>query len=401
MRHTRIFFLFALAAGLILVDGIVARGAESGGTHDAVVHAVLEGRVDAGTVLTDTLERMASEGTTGLNDVRVLDDHADTDALPFRRSTSHYPDSPMAAVQDTSENLARWVEAALLVMPAESEATEVANCAGWTVPANYQPVRRCLQALQIGLYAGYGEITWRQTLGEYWPFIAGGLVLLISAMLVAAYVSRLNAELRNTLAEKEREVTDRRRAEEAQARSEEKFREIFNNANDAIYLHKLTDNGQPGQFLEVNRVATQMLGYNRAEFLSMSPGDIDAEECEDEVSEAVSRMLEEGHVTFEIEHVAKDGSRVPVEINSHVFKMGGERRVLSVARDIRDRKRAEKALRTRDGALESSLNGISITNLHGAPTSANPAAAAYGAVAIRNRGSSASPPTVTSTHRLS
>ena len=347
---------------------------EFGGTHDAVVHAVLEGRVDAGTVRTGTLERMASEGEIDLDDVQVLDKHTDTDAFPFRHSTNHYPEWPMAAVPGTAEDLASRVAAALLAMPPESEVAKAAKCAGWTVPLNYQPVRECLQALRIGPYAAYGQVTWREAVAEYWPFITGGLVLLAAAVLTAVYVSRLNAELRNTLAEKEREVVERERAERARARSEEKFKEIFNNANDAIYLHKLTENGRPGQFIEVNHVATEMLGYSRSEFLNMSPADIDADDCADDVSEAVSKMLEEGQVTLDIEHVAKDGSRVPVEINSHVFKMGGERRILSVARDISDRKRAEKALRTRDRALESSLNGISITNLQGEITWVNPAA---------------------------
>ncbi len=65
--------------------------------------------------------------------------------------------------------------------------------------------------------------------------------------------------------------------------SEEKFREIFNRANDMITLVKLEENGQPGRFLEVNDVATKRLGYNKEELLKMKITEIIAPECRSQI----------------------------------------------------------------------------------------------------------------------
>ena len=120
--------------------------------------------------------------------------------------------------------------------------------------------------------------------------------------------------------------------------SRKKLQEIFNNANDAIYLHELNVDGSPGQFVEVNDVATEMLGYSRKEFLSMSPHDIDGDRLAEDVPDIMEELLSEGQKTFEMYHERKDGSLVPVEISSHVFELDGAERVLSIARDITERR---------------------------------------------------------------
>ena len=120
--------------------------------------------------------------------------------------------------------------------------------------------------------------------------------------------------------------------------SKKKLQEIFNNANDAIYLHELNADGSSGQFLEVNDVATEMLGYSRNEFLSMSPQDIDGGRLAEDVPDIMEELISEGQKTFEMYHERKDGSLVPVEISSHVFELDSAERVLSIARDITERR---------------------------------------------------------------
>ncbi len=139
-----------------------------------------------------------------------------------------------------------------------------------------------------------------------------------------------------------RDITERKKREKELKRERKKFREIFNNANDAIYLHELTDEGRPGVFVEVNDVACEMLGYSREEFLEMTPRDIDSSKKDDEVPDVMGELLEEGDVRFEMVHQAKDGTEIPVEIHSHLFEMEGEERVLSIARNISGRKKAER-----------------------------------------------------------
>ncbi|OKY78823.1 MAG: Signal transduction histidine kinase containing PAS domain [Candidatus Methanohalarchaeum thermophilum] len=148
-----------------------------------------------------------------------------------------------------------------------------------------------------------------------------------------------------------RDVSERKKKKEELQKERKRFREIFNNVNDAIYLHDLTEEGMPGKFIEVNDVACKMLGYSRKEFLEMSPRDIDSSEKADEVPEVMRELLEEEDIRFEMKHQAKDGTEIPVEIHSHLFELEGEERVLSVARDITERKQKEKELeRKRDRA---------------------------------------------------
>jgi PAS domain S-box-containing protein len=136
------------------------------------------------------------------------------------------------------------------------------------------------------------------------------------------------------------DISERKRSEKALLDSEEKFREVFNNANDAMFLHKLDDR-KLGNFLEVNNVACELLGYSREELRLMSPKDIDSPETIARISQNVQKILEDGETTFEAVQFTKDGEKLPVEINTHLFTIKGEEYILSIARDIRERKKAE------------------------------------------------------------
>ncbi len=141
-----------------------------------------------------------------------------------------------------------------------------------------------------------------------------------------------------------RDITQSKKSELDLKESEEKFREVFNNANDAMFLHKLED-GEPGNFFEVNDVACQTLGYSRNELLNMSPMDIDAPETIAQIPLVMENLLKAGKTTFEAVQVTKDGELLSVEVNAHIFTIRGEEYILSISRDIRERKKAENALK--------------------------------------------------------
>lgn|GEM_PF-1448449 len=124
---------------------------------------------------------------------------------------------------------------------------------------------------------------------------------------------------------------------------EKKYRKIFNNANDAMYLHGVKE-GMPTEFMEVNEVATEMLGYSRDELLSMSPRDIDSDTAPDKMSSIMEELADSDKKTFEVQHRKKDGSLVPVEISAHLFEMGGEKVVHAIVRDISERKEHQREL---------------------------------------------------------
>jgi signal transduction histidine kinase len=96
-----------------------------------------------------------------------------------------------------------------------------------------------------------------------------------------------------------------------------------------------------------------MLGYSRNELLTMTPKDIDTEESARRIPEITKELLTKGHATFEMTSLAKDGRKIPVEINSLVFTLSGERVMLSITRDITERKKAEAVLKRRDAILQA------------------------------------------------
>ncbi len=167
-----------------------------GNTHDAVVHAVRNGSVDAGTVRTDALERMAEAGDINLDDFRILNEQQD-EIFPFKLSTSLYPEWPFAALGTTSPDLARRVASALLAMTADEPAAKSSNSAGWTVPLNYQPVHDCLMELGIGPYKDFGQFSFSDVLRRYWLQITLLLFVLTAVIITSLYFQQLNRKLKH------------------------------------------------------------------------------------------------------------------------------------------------------------------------------------------------------------
>jgi PAS domain S-box-containing protein len=130
---------------------------------------------------------------------------------------------------------------------------------------------------------------------------------------------------------------------EALKASEEKFRNLFNIANDAIFLHELTEDGISGKFLEVNTVSSQILGYTHEELLDMSPKDIEDLDSFDGPHNMVD-LLKDDKITFETVFITKDGRRISVEISTTIFTLNGDVLSLSIARDITERKKMERKL---------------------------------------------------------
>lgn len=156
-----------------------------------------------------------------------------------------------------------------------------------------------------------------------------------------------------------KDITARKRAEDALRDSERKYRALFDNANDAILLFRVLEGDEPSQFIEVNEAACQRLGYTRQELLGMSPWDINSPEVAPEIQEIMQIIGKLGSHTFEWVHVAKDGGAIPVEISSHSFVLNGEQVVLAFARDITDRKRAEDALRDSEERYRNLIGNLS------------------------------------------
>ena len=192
--------------------------------------------------------------------------------------------------------------------------------------------------------------------------LEGALIRVIIFIVVAAVITYISVI--------------RVRTEAALRDSEIKFREIFNSANDAIQVNEIDDQGVPGKFHDVNDVACRMLGYTKEELLERGPLDIVTGYHNRPVENIFEELKTRGQSFFETEHRRKDGTIVPVEVNAHVILIDGKRRVLSIVRDITERKMAEEALRQKSEELDryftSSLDLLCIANTRGEFIRVNP-----------------------------
>jgi signal transduction histidine kinase len=167
----------------------------SGGIQENVVHAVLGGKADAGTVRTDMLERMAQNGEIDLHDIKLVHT-VKAEGFPFMLSTQLYPEWPFAKFKHTSAELAQKVAIALLSMHSDNPAAISGHYAGWTVPLDYQPVHELLKELKVGPYKEYGRLSWANVWHQYWGWFIATLLLAFIAWAFVIYVVRINRRLR-------------------------------------------------------------------------------------------------------------------------------------------------------------------------------------------------------------
>lgn len=132
--------------------------------------------------------------------------------------------------------------------------------------------------------------------------------------------------------------------------SERRYRDFFDNATDAIYVHDLK-----GQYTLVNNAGVRLMGYSRAEILEMNIGDVVPQKHLEQIKENFDQKLQNHEPTiYEIEVIARDGTKIPVEVNSRlIYERGVPVGVQGTARDISERKRAEKALRESEEQFRS------------------------------------------------
>ncbi len=152
-----------------------------------------------------------------------------------------------------------------------------------------------------------------------------------------------------------RKITRWKMAEQRLVESEERFRTLFNKGNDGILVFELSPDCVPTRFVEANEVACRRLGYSRDELLGLSPFDIVPPEKIGEISAILKQFRLQDRILFEMEHVAKDGRRIPVEINSLHFPLQGRTTVLSISRDISERRKVEEIRRRSFEQIEHNI----------------------------------------------
>ena len=171
------------------------------------------------------------------------------------------------------------------------------------------------------------------------------------------------------------DITARKLAEDELKRSEERYRDLVENAEYLIYEHDLE-----GNYTASNKAGERITGYTLEESLKLNLTQTVAPECVEKAIEMMRRKLAGEHVTaYELIIFGKDGRRIPVEVNTRlVLKDGIPVGVQGIARDLTERNRAEQALRDSEARtraiLESAMDCIITMDHDGRVIDWNPAA---------------------------
>ncbi|MEA3278087.1 MAG: PhnD/SsuA/transferrin family substrate-binding protein [Pseudomonadota bacterium] len=302
-----------------------------GGIHDAVVLAVLRGDVDAGTVRTDILERMAAAGSIEIGDFRILNPLVDPD-FPFVRSTPLYPEWPFSKVRHTPNALAQQVAIALMQMPADHAAAGAGEYAGWTIPLDYQPVHRLLEDLGLPPYDQVGSFTLGDAIQRYWfGLLLGAASLLVMAFLTT-WVMRLNQSLTR-----------------AKARLEQRQELILNSVAEGIsgvdLQGRTTFVNEPMEKI-TGWQADELIGHNQHEILHHTRADGSPHPADACPVYATFRDNLPRYVDDDV-FWRKDGTSFPVEYSSTPIRDERGETVGSVVvfRDVTERKLAAEKIR--------------------------------------------------------
>ena len=133
----------------------------------------------------------------------------------------------------------------------------------------------------------------------------------------------------------------------------QRYEELFALAADGIVVHELASPGaETGSFLQVNPAICRLLGYSEVELRELTPLDIMAPEDRQVVPQDMKAMARDGVLRHGKTLVTKDGRRIFTEIATRQFVQGGRPMVMSVIRDITERKLSDDALRQMNVELE-------------------------------------------------
>jgi diguanylate cyclase (GGDEF)-like protein/PAS domain S-box-containing protein len=169
-------------------------------------------------------------------------------------------------------------------------------------------------------------------------WFGGGILAALFDQRMARQNAQALAELEQTHANLlERAAEEASEMTQSLRDSEERLRMTLRCAPDAVFICE-----KNGRIVYVNDNVVEMLGFSRGELLCMSLFDLVPRDWRERYWEGSRQILadNERHV-FEIRLVRKDGSKIPMELNSVLLPNG---RVYGSCRDISERKLAERRL---------------------------------------------------------
>jgi PAS domain S-box-containing protein len=152
-----------------------------------------------------------------------------------------------------------------------------------------------------------------------------------------------------------RDITGRKRAEEALRESEEKFAAAFHASPNLIAITRMAD----GKIVDVNDGYSKMLGYSRDESIGKTTAELSIWADSADRATFVGSLEKFGEISdFETAFRRKDGTVVTVLDSARTIELHGEKCLLSIAHDITARKRMEQLLENNEARLRTLVQTI-------------------------------------------
>ncbi len=172
-------------------------------------------------------------------------------------------------------------------------------------------------------------------------WILGGTILLVVFLfaLVGSSILRQGKEVYDLELSK---------VENAAARIRQSYEMLFDMANDIIVVVD-----EDGYVVDVNDRAVEIYGYSQSELLQLHTDDLRVNPEERKFGSILSVLKEQDGIRYDTIHRKKNGDEFPVEVSLRHYDSDGKDFILSIIRDISDRKQAENALKDNLNALQS------------------------------------------------
>ena len=193
---------YQLQAHTLQMAGLVVdRFLVTGAPQDSALQAVLDGRADAAFVGNGVIEKMARDSLLDMNRIQVVNPQ-NLSGYPFASSTKLYPQWPVLAMPHVREELAVRVSGALLSLPRGGGIAQKIGIQGFSLPAEYDPVRQVMRSLKLPPFDSARGVSLRDVWDEYWVpalLLMAGLLAFATVAVRSMALSRrlrdLNASL--------------------------------------------------------------------------------------------------------------------------------------------------------------------------------------------------------------
>ena len=159
-----------------------------------------------------------------------------------------------------------------------------------------------------------------------------------------------------------RDITERKRAEESLRASEDKFSKAFHTSPDSININRLSD----GLYLEINQGFTDLTGYTAEEVSGKTSLELNLWANPEDRDRLIEGLREQGKVTnLEAQFRLKDGRVKTGLMSARIIQVKGDMCILSITRDITERKQAEEEIKRLNQDLERRARELAALNQAG------------------------------------